>query len=310
MPQLDVSTFVPQLVWLAITFVVLYLLMAKFGLPRVNGAIEARRHRLDDDLARAAQLKAEAEAVLAAYQKTLAEARAEAQATIRETTDRFAAEAAERQRQLAEALAGRQRGRAADRRGKRARSCRDAGIAADVARSVTEKLTGSAADEAKLPPRSTARSPSGPADGASFCEPEFWVLLAVVVFLIGVWKPAASRCRGARSAPRASGRSSTRRGDFATRPRRRSPDTSATARGRGRGRGNHRPRQGGGRADRRAGAAQPRSDLSGASNWRRSGSRRKRRRRSPRSAPSPSTSQLRRRAKSSSPSSTRGAAPR
>ncbi|HEY1430196.1 MAG TPA: F0F1 ATP synthase subunit B', partial [Stellaceae bacterium] len=105
MPQLDVSTFAPQLVWLAISFVVLYLLMAKIGLPRVNAIIEARRNRLDDDLARAAQFKAEAEAAIAAYQKTMAEARAEAQATIRERTDQFAAEAAERQRQLAEALA-------------------------------------------------------------------------------------------------------------------------------------------------------------------------------------------------------------
>src|SRR5262249_24406536 len=107
MPQLDVSTFAPQLVWLAITFVVLYHLMAKLGLPRVNAIIEARRKRLDDDLARAAEMKAEAEAIIAAYQNTMAEARAEAQATIRERTDRFTAEAAERQRQLAAALAER-----------------------------------------------------------------------------------------------------------------------------------------------------------------------------------------------------------
>jgi hypothetical protein len=80
MPQLEVSTFVPQLVWLAITFVILYLLMAGIGLPRVGGAIETRRRRIDDDLARAAQLKSEAETVLAAYQETLARARAEAQA--------------------------------------------------------------------------------------------------------------------------------------------------------------------------------------------------------------------------------------
>ena len=100
MPQLEVSTFVPQLFWLAITFGLLFLLMAKLGLPRVGGLLEARRKRIDDDLAQAAQLKAEAEAALAAYQQTMAAARAQAQAAVKETTDRLAAEAAERQRQL------------------------------------------------------------------------------------------------------------------------------------------------------------------------------------------------------------------
>ena len=83
MPQLDVSTFVPQLFWLAVTFGLLLLLMARVGLPRVGGLIEARRRRVDEDLARAAQLKTEAEAALAAYQEALAKARAEAQAAVK-----------------------------------------------------------------------------------------------------------------------------------------------------------------------------------------------------------------------------------
>jgi F-type H+-transporting ATPase subunit b len=153
MPQLDVSTFAPQLIWLAISFIALYLLMSRLGLPRVDAIIEARRKRLDDDLARAAAMKAEAEAVIAAYQRTLAEARAQAQATIKERTDRFAAEAAGRQRQLAEALA--EQTRAAEREigaAKERAFTEIRNVAVDVARSVTEKLTGSAADEAKLAP--------------------------------------------------------------------------------------------------------------------------------------------------------------
>jgi F-type H+-transporting ATPase subunit b len=153
MPQLDISTFAPQLVWLAITFVVLYLLMAKLGLPRVSAILDARRKQQDDDLARASEFRAEAEAALAAYQKTMADARAEAQATIRARTEQFAAEAAERQRQLAQALgeqtktAEREIGAAKERAFAEIRN-----VAVDVARSVTEKLTGSAADEAKLVP--------------------------------------------------------------------------------------------------------------------------------------------------------------
>jgi F-type H+-transporting ATPase subunit b len=152
-PQLEVSTFLPQLVWLAISFVVLYLLMSKLGLPQVNAIIEARRKRLDDDLARATALKTEAEAVVAAYQRTLAEARGHAQATIKESADRFAAQAAEQQRQLAETLA--EQTRAAEREigaAKERAFTEIRNVAVDVARSVTEKLTGSAADEAKLTP--------------------------------------------------------------------------------------------------------------------------------------------------------------
>jgi F-type H+-transporting ATPase subunit b len=151
MPQLEVSTFVPQLFWLAITFVILYLLMAGIGLPRVGAAIDARRRRVDDDLARAAQLKTEAETVLAAYQETLAKARADAQAAVKETTDRMAAEAAERQRQLGEALA--RQTVEAERQitaAKQRALSEMPEIVAEVARSVTEKVTGSAPDPAGL----------------------------------------------------------------------------------------------------------------------------------------------------------------
>jgi F-type H+-transporting ATPase subunit b len=151
MPQLDVSTFVPQLFWLAVTFGLLLLLMARVGLPRVGGLIEARRRRVDEDLARAAQLKTEAEAALAAYQEALAKARAEAQAAVKETTDRMATEAAERQRQLSESLA-RQTAEAEQQiaAAKQRALSEVPGIATEVARSVAEKLIGSSADTASV----------------------------------------------------------------------------------------------------------------------------------------------------------------
>jgi F-type H+-transporting ATPase subunit b len=151
MPQLDYHTFVPQLVWLAISFVVLYLLMSRLALPRVKAALDARRARLEGDLGRAAALKGEAAAALAAYQKTLADARAAAQETLRQTGEKLAADSAERQRQLAATLA--EQVAAAERRiaaGKEEALAQIRGIAADVGGAVVEKLTGAPPDAAAM----------------------------------------------------------------------------------------------------------------------------------------------------------------
>jgi F-type H+-transporting ATPase subunit b len=147
MPQLDYHTFVPQLVWLAITFAVLYVLMSRLALPKVKGAIEGRRQRLDSDLGRAATLKQEAEAALAAYQKTLADARAAAQETLRQTGEKLAAEAAERQRQLAATLAEQiaaAEARIAASKDQALGEIR--GIATEVGGAIVEKLTGAPPD--------------------------------------------------------------------------------------------------------------------------------------------------------------------
>jgi len=151
MPQLDVATFPSQLFWLAVTFIILYILMSRVGLPRLTAAIDARRQRREDDLARAARLKTEAEAANAAFQRTMAEARAQAQAAIKETTDRLAAEAAERQHALAAALA--EQIDEAERRiveTKTQALSEVRGIALDVGRSVVEKLTGAAPNQQQL----------------------------------------------------------------------------------------------------------------------------------------------------------------
>ncbi|HTW53966.1 MAG TPA: F0F1 ATP synthase subunit B' [Stellaceae bacterium] len=151
MPQLDATTFPAQLFWLAVTFIVLYGLMRWLALPRVERVITGRREHLNGDLARAADLKAEAEAALAAYQKTLAGARAAAQTTLRETADRLAAEAAERQQRLSATLA--EQIEAAERRiaaMKEEALAEVRGIATDVGGAVVEKLTGAAADPAQL----------------------------------------------------------------------------------------------------------------------------------------------------------------
>ena len=151
MPQLHVPDFAPQVFWLAVWFVVLYVVMSKIGLPRIAVAIDARRQRREEDLARAARLKLEADEASAAFERTMSQARAEAQAVLKETSDRLAADAAERQRALAAELADRivaaERQIAAT---KEQALSEVRGIAIDVGRSVVEKLTGSPPDAAGL----------------------------------------------------------------------------------------------------------------------------------------------------------------
>jgi len=151
MPQLDPAGFAPQLIWLAITFVALYLVMAYAGLPRLGGIIEKRRARIAADLDKAQRMKAEAEAVIAAYEKALAEARSQAQTVLRETADRLSAEAAAQQKKLAEQLkiesdAAEQRIHAA--KTKALAGLRD--LAMEVTRAASAKLAGSEAGAAHV----------------------------------------------------------------------------------------------------------------------------------------------------------------
>ena len=91
-PPLDPTTFAPQLVWLAITFVVLYLIMSRVALPRIGTVIEERRDRIASDLDEAEQTKKDTEEAIAAYEQALAEARARAHSIAQETRDKLGAE--------------------------------------------------------------------------------------------------------------------------------------------------------------------------------------------------------------------------
>jgi len=150
MPQLDPATFAPQVIWLAIIFVALYVAMARVGLPLVGGALAARRARIEGDIAKAAQMKEEAEAVIAAYERSLAQARADAQTTIRQTIERFAAASAERQRQLIQSLAAETdaaEARIAAARDQALAGLRD--VAIEVARAAALKIAGAEIDAAR-----------------------------------------------------------------------------------------------------------------------------------------------------------------
>ena len=99
-PPFNKETFASQLVWFAIFFVALYVIISKLAIPRLGGIIEARRGQVEGDLAEANRLKEQSDAALAAYEKSLADARTRAQTLANETRDTLNAQADEARKKL------------------------------------------------------------------------------------------------------------------------------------------------------------------------------------------------------------------
>lgn len=151
MPQLDFSTFPTQWIWLAITFIAMYVIMAKTALPRIGQVLEERQDRIDGNLEMAAQLKQEAEEAADTYEQGLTEARAESQTIIRQVTDELSADSAKHLSALGDDLAG----KVADAE-KGIAKAREAALgnvrelAAEIAKEAAGKLAGLKPTDAKL----------------------------------------------------------------------------------------------------------------------------------------------------------------
>jgi F-type H+-transporting ATPase subunit b len=149
MPQFDFGYWPGQIIWLLITFVVLYILLSAVILPRVRGTLDAREDRIAGDIGEARRLRDLAAADAKAAEGQIAEARARAHRTAAEAKAKAAAEARQRQT-LLEAELGERLARAEVR----IRASRDEamgnvrGIAEDTAAAIVEKLTAVASDAA------------------------------------------------------------------------------------------------------------------------------------------------------------------
>ena len=104
MPQFDPSSFASQIFWLVLVFGLLYFLMTRIALPRIADVIDERARRIEDDLDQAARLKEDAEAILSAYEKALADAHAQGRTILQEAQAAAAKAAAERERAFAETM--------------------------------------------------------------------------------------------------------------------------------------------------------------------------------------------------------------
>jgi F-type H+-transporting ATPase subunit b len=78
MPQLDFTTFPNQAFWLIVALFAIYFILSRIALPRIGAVLAERQGTITNDIAAAEELKLKAHEAEKAYDKALADARAEA----------------------------------------------------------------------------------------------------------------------------------------------------------------------------------------------------------------------------------------
>jgi F-type H+-transporting ATPase subunit b len=143
MPQLNPLDWAPQLVWLLITFSILYLLMVYVALPRIGSVIDARTDRIAKDLATADKLRRETEEAIAAYEQALAEAKQKAHGIIEEGRAKLKSETAEERARLERDLAKKSAEAEARITAAKTSAMKEVNaVAADVAADIVHQLIG------------------------------------------------------------------------------------------------------------------------------------------------------------------------
>ena len=146
-PPFQSDTFVSQLLWFAITFGLLYYLMAKVALPRIAATLHERQVRLASELNEAQRLRVGSEEAGEAYEQSLASARAKAKAIAQEARNALNAEAEANRKQLEAELAERLASAEETIRGRTEEAMGSVrGIAADTATAIVERLIGQSPD--------------------------------------------------------------------------------------------------------------------------------------------------------------------
>ena len=151
MPQLNPLDWGPQLIWLLITFGILYLLMVYVALPRIGGVIEARAAHIAKDLATADSLRRETEEAIAAYEQALAEAKQKAHAIVEEGRAKLKEETAAERAKLESELGKKSAEAEARINAAKISAMREVNnVAADVAADIVRQLIGVAPAKAEI----------------------------------------------------------------------------------------------------------------------------------------------------------------
>lgn len=151
LPQLDFSTWAGQIFWLVVIFGILYIVLAKFILPKLGNGLAERSDHIADDLDAAARFQKDAEEAEKAYTHALADSRAKAH-NVAETTRKSVDAEIATELEAADAEALRQTEaaelRIKDLRDKAMRNIDE--IAETTANEIFTNFTGKSATPAKL----------------------------------------------------------------------------------------------------------------------------------------------------------------
>ncbi len=157
MPQLVPQDMVPQLVWLAILFAALYVLMSAVAVPRIAATLQARDAKISGDLAAAEKANEDARALIENYHQRLTNARENARGLTREREEADVAAATARLSEVNERISARIA--EAEKRIGEQRASALTGLeqmASEVAESVYAKLVGQSADAGSLSAKVTS----------------------------------------------------------------------------------------------------------------------------------------------------------
>lgn len=150
-PPFDPANFPSVLIWLALTFGSLYLLMSKIALPRVETILHARAHKIAKDIVEAKASRAKSEEAAAAHDRLIGEAKAKALSLAQETHARLNAETEAKRAALERELIARLAASEAQIAAMKGKAMANVeAIAGEAAAAVVQRLTGKPADRTAL----------------------------------------------------------------------------------------------------------------------------------------------------------------
>lgn len=105
LPQLDHNTYPSQIFWLAVSFLLLYIIVSRLALPRISQILQRRMRNIDADYSTARKYRREVETLVGEMEEVLAQGRSETQELLRNKHQALQAKISEQQTQAQQEIA-------------------------------------------------------------------------------------------------------------------------------------------------------------------------------------------------------------